>query len=181
MGFILSMNKILNSKRSNSQKAFTLIELLIVIAVLGILAAAIITAINPVKRINQAKDSNYKSDIAQIATAMQTYLTARGTEGKAYYPSIIKDLVTANEMKSEPKPSGKIECANSTEGGTTYCLRIDPPTCTTGSGNCVNVAIYAPLNDRPGSGTDSTDVWCWMSSTGQASKLEVTSCIAPAP
>lgn len=171
---MLMMKKNFSSKLFYSQKAFTLIELLIVIAVLGILAAAIITAINPVKRINQAKDSNYKSDIAQIASGMQTYLTARGTEGKAYYPSTIAGLVDGDELKSEPKPSGSITCD---QAGTTYCLRKDPGTCTTAAKDCTNVAIYAPLNDRP---AGSTDVWCWRSATGQAGVLELSKCTAAA-
>ncbi|KKR86839.1 MAG: hypothetical protein UU34_C0009G0007 [Candidatus Curtissbacteria bacterium GW2011_GWA1_41_11] len=49
---------------------FTLIELLIVIAILGILAAAVIVAINPGKRAAQARDAKRKQDINAIANAL---------------------------------------------------------------------------------------------------------------
>ena len=58
-----------------NKKAFTLIELLIVIAILGILAAAILVAINPSKRIKQARDAQRKSDINVITNALIGYYT----------------------------------------------------------------------------------------------------------
>lgn len=57
------------------QDGFTLIELLIVIAVLGILSAVVLVAINPVQQVRRARDSQAKSDIGQIATALETYYT----------------------------------------------------------------------------------------------------------
>jgi len=163
------MKKFFNPKFFNSQRAFTLIELLIVIAVLSILAVAIISAINPVKRINQAKDSNIQSDIAQIANAMQTYLTAKGTGGTAYYPSSIADLVAAEELKSEPK-----NCGGGVSGSHFInALDANGGSCSTENKNCAKVAIYCPLNDRA---TASTDVWCWSSTSGIASRLAVASC-----
>ena len=47
-------------------RGFTLIELLIVIAILGILAAAVLVAVNPKKRQDQAKDANIKADVGSI-------------------------------------------------------------------------------------------------------------------
>ncbi len=56
-------------------KGFTLIELLIVVAILGILAAAVLVAINPGKRTAQARDAQRKQDIGAIANALIGYLT----------------------------------------------------------------------------------------------------------
>ena len=58
--------------------AFTLIELLIVIAILGILAAAVLVAINPGKRTAQARDAQRKQDINAIANALIGYYTLVG-------------------------------------------------------------------------------------------------------
>jgi len=46
--------KMIKSARKKFLGGFTLIELLIVIAILGILAAAVLVAINPAKRTRQA-------------------------------------------------------------------------------------------------------------------------------
>ena len=59
-------------KKINS-KAFTLIELLIVIAIIGVLVTIVVVAINPVKLINDAKDSRMRADLNQIKAAMQLY------------------------------------------------------------------------------------------------------------
>ena len=60
------------------KQGFTLIELLIVIAILGILAAAVLVAINPGKRTAQARDAQRKNDISAIANALIGYYTIAG-------------------------------------------------------------------------------------------------------
>src|SRR3989344_5442812 len=60
------------------KSAFTLIELLIVIAILGILAAAVLVAINPGKRNAQARDALRKSQVNGIANALIGYYTLTG-------------------------------------------------------------------------------------------------------
>lgn len=63
----------------NRIKGFTLIELLIVVAVLGILAAAVLVAINPGKRTAQARDAQRRQDIGAIANALTSYFVLTGT------------------------------------------------------------------------------------------------------
>lgn len=58
------------------QKGFTLIELLIVIVVLGILAVAILSAINPIEQINKATDSGTQSDAAELINALERYYSS---------------------------------------------------------------------------------------------------------
>ena len=58
------------------KKGFTLIELLIVITIIGILAVAILSAIDPVEQIRRARDQGKESDAAELLSAMERYYTA---------------------------------------------------------------------------------------------------------
>lgn len=60
------------------QKGFTLIELLIVIAILGVLAAAVLSAINPVEQINRGRDTGSLSDAEQLLSAVSRFNAAQG-------------------------------------------------------------------------------------------------------
>lgn len=60
---------------------FTLIELLIVIAVLGILAVAVLSAINPIEQINRSRDTGSRSDAEQLLGAIDRFYATSG-----YYP-----------------------------------------------------------------------------------------------
>lgn len=58
-----------------------MIELLIVIAVIGILAVAVLAAINPIEQINRGKDTGSRSDAEQLIGAVDRFYTVKG-----YYP-----------------------------------------------------------------------------------------------
>ena len=147
----------------SQSKGFTLIELLVVIAVLGVLAAAVVAAINPLEKINTAKDSNIKSDVASIGNAMQAFYTTSGSAGTPTYPVSVAALVTAGELKVEPKHPD----------GSSYVVAKTPGTCDATSGNeCTNVAVYgAMLNPSV-----STGVWCFKSATGVTAEIALASC-----
>lgn len=141
------MNKNEKSQPAGRQ-GFTLIELLIVIAILGVLAAGVVAAINPGKRIRQANDAKIKNDIGQIATAQQGYATVNQV-----YTADTADLVTSGDLKVIPTaPTGSsYTCDVSVGCSTTSC----------------EVACYADLLDP----TTGLGVWCWKSTTGVAAEL----------
>lgn len=58
-------------------KGFTMIELLIVIAVLGVLAVAVLSAINPIEQINRGRDTGSRSDAEQLLSAIDRYYTTK--------------------------------------------------------------------------------------------------------
>ena len=64
-----------------AQSGFTMIELLIVIAILGILAVAVLSAINPIEQINRGRDTGSRTDSEQLLTAIERF-----NAFQRYYP-----------------------------------------------------------------------------------------------
>ena len=62
-----------SSVKKNNIKGFTLIEILLVIAILAILAAVIIIAINPAKQFGEAQNTQRRSDVRAILDAVHQY------------------------------------------------------------------------------------------------------------
>ena len=67
----------LNCNRSARRRAatagFTLIEMLVVIGIITVLAVMVLVLVDPVEKINNAKDAERKTDVGQVATAASTY------------------------------------------------------------------------------------------------------------
>lgn len=57
----------------HQKKAFTLIELLLVIGIIAILAAVVIIAINPTKQLGDARNAQRRSDVKTILDAAYQY------------------------------------------------------------------------------------------------------------
>lgn len=71
---------IANMAAARSEKGgFTMIELLIVITILGILATAVLSAINPIEQINRGRDTGSQSDAEQLISAIDRYYAFNGT------------------------------------------------------------------------------------------------------
>lgn len=60
----------MHARTASRRDGFTFIELLIVIGIIGFLAAAILVAVDPVKRIQDARDARRYSDINAILNAI---------------------------------------------------------------------------------------------------------------
>lgn len=73
----LSLPGFINTVKS--QIGFTMIELLIVISILGILAVAVLSAINPIEQINRGRDTGSQSDAEQLINAVDRYYAYNGT------------------------------------------------------------------------------------------------------
>ncbi|MEA2112967.1 MAG: type II secretion system protein [Patescibacteria group bacterium] len=75
--------------KKGQQKGFTLVELLITVAIIGILSAVVLTSMSGAR--NRAKDGRRISDIKQIQLALELYYDINtsypldnGTEGTLY-------------------------------------------------------------------------------------------------
>ena len=152
----------MNTVQKKFSKGFTLIELLIVVAILGILAAAVLVAINPTKRTGQARDAGRKNDIASVTTEVQAYYT---TPGQGVYPPTtgtacnggtnmggLSILTTSGGLKQLPKDP---------KSGWNYCY----------ASNGGEVSVYATLEQPTVTGNN---IWCWRSAASSPS--EAASC-----
>lgn len=92
----------MKTKQLSTPRGFTLIELLIVIAVLGVLAAVVLVAINPIEQLARARDAGRKTTVGQLKNAIQAYFTSRNGTYPAEGSTWIQTLVDASEIKKVP-------------------------------------------------------------------------------
>ncbi len=59
------------------KKAFTLVELLIVITLIAILSVAVLATLNPIEQTNKARDANFKNDAAEVLSAYERYFASQ--------------------------------------------------------------------------------------------------------
>ncbi len=162
---------------------FTLIELLVVIAIVGILAAAVLVAINPGKRMAQARDARRKSDLSAIGRAIQIYmvdnnmhppLCPNGTSGAAFCTiTSATNFCTAGQpgcyanftpyyqtqVRQDPKNVGTAcDAAYPQIRGLMYCYRPNPAIACISGNTCTGFWLYACLEDSSAV-IDSKFVW----------------------
>lgn len=129
-----------------SSKGFTLIELLVVIAVLGVLAAVVLVALDPLEQMARGRDSGKINAVAQLGHALQSYASSMGQ-----YPTANNQwqatLVNSGEIKQQVNLS-------------------DPPSC--GSTNKVGNVCYKSV-------TDGVVIWTVLESKNSKAKSTGTS------
>lgn len=139
------MKKVFNF--NNISKGFTLIELLIVIAVLGVLAAVVLVAIDPVQQLARGRDAGRKTSIGQMGRALQAYYTTHSDNPSVAQwtnppPGSGNILVTSGEIKRfpvNPTYSGSgFDCITNIIVG--YCYDVGGPS--------NEAVIYARLESK---------------------------------
>ncbi|MEI6033298.1 MAG: type II secretion system protein [Verrucomicrobiae bacterium] len=111
--------------------AFTLIELLIVIAIIGILMGLLFPAVNGA--IDAARKAQAKNDVTQIATAVIAYETEYGKlplSSSTSVDSALVNVLAGIDTSATNNPRGivflEVQAAKKGKGGTNSVGFVDP-------------------------------------------------------
>lgn len=117
-------------------RGFTLLELLIVIAILAVLGAVTIFLLNPAETLKKARDSQRISDLSTIKTALGIYLTSKSS------PQLDGTTGTKND-----------KCI---DGGGTKSIWMTDPNITDTQASGTVLTIVKPSSVSAGALTDGT-------------------------
>jgi len=79
--------------KMKQMKGFTLVELLIVIALIAILSVAVLATINPIEQSNKARDAAMKNDAAEVLGALERYYASQNK-----YPwNLVETIIETDE------------------------------------------------------------------------------------
>lgn len=169
-------------EKTVSQKGFTLIELLVVIAVIGVLAAIVIAAVNPIEQLARGRDASRKAGVVQLGKALQNYYTQKGlwpraTESAAgALDAWYQVLVSSGETQSIPTaPTGVATSCTAVAPsvanlqGVGYCYKVDSESAAPNS--TTSNVVYTRLESKAENGKCATGgaAWAvWSSADGRA-------------
>ncbi|MDE1871820.1 MAG: prepilin-type N-terminal cleavage/methylation domain-containing protein, partial [Candidatus Micrarchaeota archaeon] len=156
--------------------SFTLIELLIVIAIIGILASVVVLILNPSQLLSQSRDSRRIQDLSNVNNAIGIYLSEGNTSmgsGNTVYVSIPDSSSTCGS------PTGSDLSLPTIPGGWSYhCVSTTSLRNTDGTGwipvNFTQISTGSPIPVLPVDPVDSKDYY-YAYAVGTSSVYEITS------
>ncbi len=92
--------KLINQQKQKSKKGFTLVELIVVIAILGILAALVVPSVSGY--VKKAQDATNEANAQMLYSAAQLYVTDKEAAGTTVTGTITADqLYTAGYIQKK--------------------------------------------------------------------------------
>jgi prepilin-type N-terminal cleavage/methylation domain-containing protein len=165
------------------RSAFTLIELLIVIAIIAILSIVVVLSLNPAEMLRQGRDANRVSDLDTLTHALSLYQADQATAGSS---GPLGTINTVYVSLPDPTLSGTQTSTCGTLGllalpsGYSYqCSSPQSYRKTNGNGwiplNFSNMTTGSPLGTLPIDPTNASSSRLYYTYTTNGSQFEVTS------
>ena len=124
-----------------TQKGFTLLEILLVVAALGILAGIVILALNPAKQLGETNNAQRNVDVNTILNAAWQYaIDNNGTLPASIASSTCASVATNEVCKTGGSCSGLIDLSVLTTGGTYLTAMPTDPSATSTNGTGYRIA-----------------------------------------
>ncbi len=157
--------------------AFTLIELLLVIAIIAILSVVVVLSLNPAELLRRSRDSNRVSDLDTLTHAISLYQTDQGTSGTSGFMGTSSIIYVS--LPDASSTCGSWNLPTSPTGYTYQCS--SPPTyrSITGTGwlplNFQTITTGNPLGQLPIDPTNASSTGLYYTYTTNGSQFEITS------
>lgn len=128
------------------KKGFTLLEILLVIAAIGILAAIVIVAINPNRQLAQARNAERRSETNSLLKGVEQYLIDNGR-----YPGNVSSFTSNTTIEVCAEGVSEVDCTNDSllylgEITPTYLSSIPADPSATGNGTGYSLQYNSDTN-----------------------------------
>ncbi|HSX18144.1 MAG TPA: type II secretion system protein [Candidatus Saccharimonadales bacterium] len=142
--------KLFKQPVKRNESGFTLLEVLLVVAIIAILAGIVIIAINPGKQLADSRNSQRQSDVNTILNATYQY----AVDNSGALPSGV--TTTDTEVCATASCGGLADLSQLTANGKYIVAIPKDPKCTDANGACYNivkdangrVTVSAPLAEQ---------------------------------
>lgn len=157
----------------NNKKGFTLIELLIVIGIISILAGIVLVAVNPAQQFGKANDSERKSEIGTLLSAVYQYQTSPTARGAL--PECLLGAVPA--VAAIPECDTDLSGIGVGNGGFEGAVEFGTPA-TAATYDCSTTLVPSYLREIPIDPTSTFDAtatgyWVCQDTTGAVSRIYI--------